>query len=327
MSCNKNCNCGHSTCKREKGYSKRRVNTVLKQMRGELLKIDDKGDILGMSHMVSAVPCKNAAYRAFVRGFFDKNCRYICGKAARIVRVTEKYAEQNPAIAGDLRRYAAEGMFGIYRVFCELNVAGFKHFSGIDNSYKYMERLAAGAGRIFETGIPCGFGVAESLGHLDFADTRFVCNKESGLSAMFVEKEGFSERVEIQNHEESFDYEKAAMMLLLKATYGGNGTAVNIIKFVADELRHADDSRLAAKQAKEARKAEKAKKQLEAEQASATEEAQKQSEVEQDKTEEVQAVENPEDEFSGNDSAETSSEVQSKFDKEHAPAHETVFYQ
>lgn len=327
MSCNKNCNCGHSTCKREKGYSKRRVNTVLKQMRGELLKVDDKGDILGMSHMVSAVPCKNAAYRAFVRGFFDKNCRYICGKAARIVRVTEKYAEQNPVIAGDLRRYAAEGMFGIYKVFCELNVAGFKHFSGIDNSYKYMERLAAGAGRIFETGIPCGFGVTESLGHLDFADTRFVCNKESGLSAMFVEKEGFSERVEIQNHEESFDYEKAAMMLLLKATYGGNGTAVNIIKFVADELRHADDSRLAAKQAKEARKAEKVKKQLEAEQASATEEAQKQVETEQDKAEEAQAVENPEDEFSGNDSAETSSEVQSKFDKEHAPAHETVFYQ
>ena len=91
---------------------------------------------------------------------------------------------------------------------------------------------------------------------------------------------------------------------------------------VADELRHADDSRLAAKQAKEARKAEKAKKQLEAGQASATEEAQKQPEAEQGK-----AVENPEDEFSGNDSAETSSEVQSKFDKEHAPAHETVFYQ
>ena len=218
-------------------YSPARIVAGIKRKNEMLRQLDEKLDAI---EAVVSVSCERPEdSEAFVCRLYYENARRFCRVAKRIVTVVESFKKSYPEFARAIENYVVTAKFPIYTKFYRLNVALVKT-GAYSDAYTYMKHLAKGADRVFEVGTSCGFGVGGSLGHVDFMDTAFFCNEESGVSGMFVSKEGIKERVIVKNNEEKFDYEKAAMALLLKGVFGGGGKAVDMVRFVENELRAAN---------------------------------------------------------------------------------------
>lgn len=261
MSCGKSC-AKHGNC----GMSKKEV-TAFWQLGNAVRSIDEDETLASWSAKLRDDKPTIVANLAW-----SFNARLLCKRAKAIVREVERMKKVYPAYAdqfeGFMTRVVLPTLYPIYVVMCEDNICGYMPFHNMDNPYTYIKKMAKGADKIFEVECPKGFGVAHELGQVDFSDTQFICNVDEGISGMSVRKASpdVFEKVMVKNNSGGeFDYYKAAMALVLKAVFGGKSRGVTIVEYVAEELKKANEARIAEAQRKEELKAKKAEKKAQAE--------------------------------------------------------------
>ena len=163
--------------------------------------------------------------------------KYELGRYAnRYVKGVEKLNKAYPEFAGMFESFYAD----ILDVYEFLWLDSLTDLGGDYKSlYAFMKKVATLDGAEFAAGPVSGFGVDGKFNYV-FDKTKFVCDPESGVSVMHAYDKalGIDEKVIVKKaKDETFDYEKAAMALLLKGVFGGGSAAVKMTKYVEDQLR------------------------------------------------------------------------------------------
>ena len=244
--CNKECNCGAGCAKEGKRVKKNRkvVHTQF-QLFMDLAAVDtdageNSGLLTALSEVVNGADAKE--YNAIAGHVWQEYGRVLCRQARRIVKVVNKATAQVTGCANDFRASAFHA-FPVYEVLFNEDPALFKGNSGVDTPWEYLVFMADSADKVFSVGEPAGLGYyfGNDGAVVSFGRTRFFCDENSGVSGMLVDMPRYDivEKVTVKNSDGEFDYEKAAMALLLKGMFGGKGDAVKLVSYVENELRKA----------------------------------------------------------------------------------------
>lgn len=178
-----------------------------------------------------------------------RNGKAYCKLARNIINGIEGkdgksgYMSEYPELKEDIRDFIGRRC-AIFTSFFLSDIPEMDMKKMSEDTYEYMQKMAKVADKYFVfKNDPKGYGVGyydTGLVHMNFAHTQFLCKPEDGVSVMFVKTPEINEKVVLKaknkDAEKEFDYEKAAMLLLLKGAYGSQ--AVDMISLVEKELRN-----------------------------------------------------------------------------------------
>ena len=232
---------------------KRKVNDLLARVDTDGLMSSALSELM---HGSNRGELQTDANYEFTMDEWARNGRAYCKLARNIINGIEGkdgksgYMSEYPELKEEIRDFIGHRCV-IFTSFFLSDIPEMDMERMSADTYEYMQKMAKVADRYFTfKNDPKGYGVGyynSGLVHINFAHTQFFCKPEEGVSGMLVKTPSINEKVVLKaknkDADKEFDYEKAAMLLLLKGAYGSQ--AVDMISFVEKELR--DSVKVSAK--------------------------------------------------------------------------------